>query len=170
MIYSMTGFGRAVCSTPDSNVIVEIKSLNSKQLDLAIRLPQSLRKMEVMLRPDVASKLLRGKVEVSVTVESISEDTPSKINISVLKGYKAQVEKLGEELSLPTPADWYSVLLRMPDAFKTNSNQENDAEEEALRNALNEAMQRLMSFRSVEGEKIGEVFQGEDCKYILLVK
>lgn len=159
MIYSMTGFGRAVCSTPDSNVIVEIKSLNSKQLDLAIRLPQSLRKMEVMLRPDVASKLLRGKVEVSVTVESISEDTPSKINISVLKGYKAQVEKLGEELSLPTPADWYSVLLRMPDAFKTNSNQENDAEEEALRNALNEAIQRLMTFRAVEGEKLEKFFR-----------
>lgn len=159
MIYSMTGFGRAVCSTHDSNIIVEIKSLNSKQLDLAMRLPQSLKKMEVMLRPDVAKNLIRGKVEVSVTVENISEDTPSKINIPALKGYKAQVEKLGEELSLQAPQDWYSVLLRMPDAFKTTLAQENESEEAGLRQALDEAMQRLTAFRAVEGEKLERFFR-----------
>ncbi len=118
MILSMTGFGKAVVDTEQRRVSVEIKSLNSKQLDLAVRVPQYFRELEPELRNKVAASLLRGKVELNINCENISEIGSSSINLPILKTYKAQIEQMSSELGIPQPTDWYATLLRLPEALK----------------------------------------------------
>ena len=121
MILSMTGFGRGVSASPAKNITIELKSLNSKQLDLSMRVPQYFREKEVEMRNKIAEVLLRGKVELSVLIENITAETNASINLSVLKNYKEQIIKMADELQIDCPADWYATLLRLPDALKTES-------------------------------------------------
>ena len=136
MILSMTGFGRGVSASPAKNITIELKSLNSKQLDLSMRVPQYFREKEVEMRNKIAEVLLRGKVELSVLIENITAETNASINLSVLKNYKEQIIKMAEELQIDCPADWYATLLRLPDALKTESVQVGEEELQALWDAL----------------------------------
>lgn len=154
----MTGFGRGMAQTSSRRIKVEIKSLNSKQLDLSLRVPSSFREMEVALRAPVAAALERGKIEVTVNVENVAEEAPSTVNIGVLSVYKKQIEELGRTLGLPAPADWYSLLLRMPEAMKSECSTACDDEERALRDALDEALGALVDFRRREGRKLYSFF------------
>ena len=157
MILSMTGFGRGVSASPAKNITIELKSLNSKQLDLSMRVPQYFREKEVEMRNKIAEVLLRGKVELSVLIENITAETNASINLSVLKNYKEQIIKMAEELQIDCPADWYATLLRLPDALKTESVQVGEEELQALWDALQEALKNMVEFRTHEGEKL-EVF------------
>ncbi len=157
MILSMTGFGRGVSASPAKNITIELKSLNSKQLDLSMRVPQYFREKEVEMRNKIAEVLLRGKVELSVLIENITAETNASINISVLKNYKEQIIKMAEELQIDCPVDWYATLLRLPDALKTESVQVGEEELQALWDALQEALKNMVEFRTHEGEKL-EVF------------
>lgn len=158
MIYSMTGFGKGTASSETRRITAEIKSLNSKQLDLMMRVPPVLREMEVEVRNLIASRLERGKVELGISIEMTVPEAPAKINTDVLADYKRQVEKLSESLSLPEPADWYTVLLRLPDALKTESIQIEDSDREAFREAVRIAADALMDFRKTEGAKLYRFF------------
>ena len=115
---SMTGFGRGTVSSPARAVTVELKSLNSKQLDLQARMPQVMREMELDMRNRIAARLERGKVELSVTEEMIGTEAPARLDPTVISEYKSQIEAIARQCGLPEPADWYSVLLRMPDAIR----------------------------------------------------
>lgn len=157
MILSMTGFGRGVSASPAKNITIELKSLNSKQLDLSMRVPQYFREKEVEMRNKIAEVLLRGKVELSVLIENITAETNASINLSVLKIYKEQIIKMADELQIDCPADWYATLLRLPDALKTESVQVGEEELQALWDALQEALKNMVEFRTHEGEKL-EVF------------
>lgn len=157
MILSMTGFGRGVSASPAKNITIELKSLNSKQLDLSMRVPQYFREKEVEMRNKIAEVLLRGKVELSVLIENITAETNASINLSVLKNYKEQIIKMADELQIDCPADWYATLLRLPDALKTESVQVGEEELQALWDALQEALKNMVEFRTHEGEKL-EVF------------
>ena len=157
MILSMTGFGRGVSASPAKNITIELKSLNSKQLDLSMRVPQYFREKEVEMRNKIAEGLLRGKVELSVLIENITAETNASINLSVLKNYKEQIIKMADELQIDCPADWYATLLRLPDALKTESVQVGEEELQALWDALQEALKNMVEFRTHEGEKL-EVF------------
>ena len=157
MILSMTGFGRGVSASPAKNITIELKSLNSKQLDLSMRVPQYFREKEVEMRNKIAEVLLRGKVELSVLIENITAETNASINLSVLKNYKEQIIKMADELQIDCPADWYATLLRLPDALKTESVQVGEEELQALWDALQEALKNKVEFRTHEGEKL-EVF------------
>lgn len=157
MILSMTGFGRGVSASPAKNITIELKSLNSKQLDLSMRVPQYFREKEVEMRNKIAEVLLRGKVELSVLIENVTAETNASINLSVLKNYKEQIIKMAEELQIDCPADWYATLLRLPDALKTESVQVGEEELQALWDALQEALKNMVEFRTHEGEKL-EVF------------
>ena len=157
MILSMTGFGRGVSASPAKNITIELKSLNSKQLDLSMRVPQYFREKEVEMRNKIAEVLLRGKVELSVLIENITAETNASINLSVLKNYKEQIIKMAEELQIDCPADWYATLLRLPDALKTESVQVGEEELQAFWDALQEALKNMVEFRTHEGEKL-EVF------------
>lgn len=157
MILSMTGFGRGVSASPAKNITIELKSLNSKQLDLSMRVSQYFREKEVEMRNKIAEVLLRGKVELSVLIENITAETNASINISVLKNYKEQIIKMADELQIDCPVDWYATLLRLPDALKTESVQVGEEELQALWDALQEALKNMVEFRTHEGEKL-EVF------------
>lgn len=159
MILSMTGFGRGVSASPAKNITIELKSLNSKQLDLSMRVPQYFREKEVEMRNKIAEVLLRGKVELSVLIENITAETNASINISVLKNYKEQIIKMAEELQIDCPVDWYATLLRLPDALKTESVQVGEEELHALWDALQEALKNIVEFRTHEGEKLEAFFR-----------
>lgn len=158
MLYSMTGYGRATAETSDKKITVEIKSLNSKQLDLAVRLPHHFRDAENDIRGLISHALQRGKVELCVTVESIADSTSIDFNLPVLKAYKEQITNISETLDIPLPADWYAVLLRFPDTMRADSTKTADDDEiKALLDATIKAIEALMSHRKTEGEKL-EIF------------
>ena len=156
----MTGFGKATVQIPGKKIIVELKSLNSKQFDMQSRVPSAYRELELELRRRVASKLERGKVELMVASETIDQATaPAGIDINTAKAYKQQLETLQKELGLPEPNDWYATLLRMPEVVKTDTHTELSKEEvKAVTDAVDHAIEGLMSHRREEGKKLEEFF------------
>ncbi len=154
MISSMTGFGRGSAQTSAKRIKVEIKSLNSKQLDLSLRVPSAYRELEVALRTPIAEALERGKVEASVSVENIVAEATATVNFDLLGVYKAQIEELANRLQLPAPTDWYSVLMRMPEAMKTEATVVGEDDEKAFFEACGEALAALVEFRRQEGSKL----------------
>jgi uncharacterized protein (TIGR00255 family) len=160
MILSMTGFGKAVVTLPNKKITVEIKSLNSKQLDLAVRIPSIYREKELELRNLVSKRLERGKVDMNIFIENISCETPTSLNVPALAAYKEQILNACQELNIPQPADWYSILLRFPDTLHSEQPTEVDeSESQALEAAVNEAVEALMQYRGVEGAKLETFFK-----------
>ena len=160
MILSMTGFGKAVVIDNNRKITAEIKSLNSKQLDLAIRLPQAYREIELDLRNQDAHSLERGKVDLYIYTEAIDNASAVNLNLPLLKEYKAQIERMSEELNIPLPVDWYATLLRMPDAIKTdiNGTDVDESELKAVIEAVEKAMEALIEFRTQEGARLQAFF------------
>ena len=160
MILSMTGFGKAVKVINHKKITVEVKSLNSKQLDAAVRLPQPYRSLELDLRSHVAQRLLRGKVDIFVTSENVDGASTVNFNFDQLKCYKQQVERMASELSLPEPNDWYQTLLRLPDVFKTETNDDvADDELKAVVEVCDTALTALDEFRAQEGHRLEQFFE-----------
>ena len=159
MILSMTGFGKAVAEVNDKKITAEIKSLNSKQLDLAVRIPQQYRECELPLRSLIATELERGKVDLIITVESNAVLSQTVINKALAAEYKNQIESLSRETGIPEPEDWYSILLRMPDIMKTETPIIDEAEKGALTDAVNNAVKELMAFRTQEGNRLESFFK-----------
>ncbi len=158
MIQSMTGFGRGVASSETKKIIIELKSLNSKQLDLSMRVPSYFRELEVSMRTELARILKRGKIDVSVVVESLVPEASATINVEVVKKYKMQIEEMATQLGLPEPIDWYNTLLRLPDALRTELKMIDRTDEEAFRRACMEAAEALVNSRSAEGERLFDFF------------
>ncbi len=160
MLYSMTGFGKSVKEFPGKKITIEIKSLNSKQADIATRIPASLRQRELDMRNVIAEKLVRGKIDLSVSIESRSGDVSQRFNIPVMKAYKAQIQQAAAELGIPEPeSDWFSMLMRFPDVLHVESVADADESEvNATMEALKEAIEALCSYRRVEGEKLEAFF------------
>lgn len=157
----MTGFGKAIAELPNRKITIEIKSLNSKQLDLSLRVPAMLREKEMEMRNVIGRRVERGKVEANVYVESLGADNVAQFNLPLLKAYKTQVEKMAHELEIDVPADWYSVLFRFPDTMKSDAVPTAETTDyEALATVLDEALDQLMDYRRSEGEKLEEFFAG----------
>ena len=159
MLLSMTGFGKAVAETENKKITVEIKSLNSKQLDLNARIPSVYRDKELDLRNIVGRPLERGKIDMVVSVENHGTETAASINIAALEAYKSQIEEASSTLGIPLPDDWYGVLLRFPDTLRNDAPAEVDEKEiEALFSAASQAVSALMDYRRTEGLKLEEFF------------
>ncbi len=159
MLFSMTGFGRSITETSGRKITVEIKSLNSKQMDLTVRMPQQFRDKESELRSVVTHALQRGKVDLIVNVEPIGAGTGIEFNPSVMKSLKEQITLLSNELGIPEPADWYGTLMRFPDVLHSdNSTEANQDEIDALLSTTRSAVDRVMEHRRSEGEKLEEFF------------
>lgn len=155
----MTGFGKAIVELPTKKITVEIKSLNSKQLDLSLRVPPTLREHEMELRNIIARSLERGKVEASVYVENTVGDASVQFNIPLMKAYKAQYEEMAKELGIPEPQDWYSLIVRFPDVLKSDAPAETDSSTvQAATTAMQQAVDALMDYRRSEGHKLDEFF------------
>lgn len=162
----MTGFGKAVTQTPEYKVTVEVKSLNSKQMDISTRVPSSCREMELAIHSSVAASVKRGKVDLTLKVERTTAEETMAVDIDAMRACKVQIENMRRELGLPEPTDWYTLLLRFPEA--TRNVIENDLDEDEQRNifkTLGEALDNLTAFRRREGEKL-EVFFAERIRRI----
>ena len=157
----MTGFGKAVVVFKDKKITAEIKSLNSKQLDLAIRLPQAYREIELELRNMVAKTLERGKADLYIYTEANESSTTATINIEAMAAYKRQLQQLSETLGIPEPQDWLATLLRMPDAIKSDagSGDVEEGEIEAIKQATTQAVDALIEFRTQEGRRLEQFFK-----------
>ncbi len=159
MLLSMTGFGKASAETKNKKITVEIKSLNSKQLDLNSRIPAIYRDKELELRNIVGRPLERGKVDMIVSVETLGCDTAASLNVEALAAYKRQIEDASAALGIPVPDDWYGILLRFPDTMRSDSQNEIDDEEtKALFTAAANAVSALMDYRRTEGLKLESFF------------
>ncbi len=169
MLMSMTGFGKGFAETSGKKIAVEIKSLNSKQLDLNVRLPFAFRELELDLRSTVGTVVERGKADVFVSVETApgaQQPLSASLNIDVLEAYKAQVTEASRRLGIAEPADWYSVLLRFPDTIHTDTAETaGEDEARALMEAARSAVDALMAHRRAEGEAL-ERFFGERIEAI----
>ena len=157
----MTGFGKAVAVFENKKITAEIKSLNSKQLDLAVRLPQTYRSSELDFRNEVAKTLERGKVDLLIYCEDIESANDHSINMPIVKKYKEQIEAMSKELNLPEPADWYATLLRLPDSIKNDNASADVSDEEiaTVSGVLANAIKALMEFRTQEGVRLEAFFR-----------
>lgn len=154
----MTGFGRGSASSASRKITIEIKSLNSKQLDLFMRVPASFRELEVEARSILAHDLERGKVEMNVAVENTVPTAAATINVPAIAAYRRQIEDMKQQLGLPEPADWYATLLRLPDTLQTKAEEIDPSDREAFMEAMKEASGALTAFRTAEGSRLYTFF------------
>lgn len=154
MIQSMTGFGKHVVQLPSKKITIELKSLNSKSLDINARIPQSYREKELELRKMIADALIRGKVDFGLYVEITGEETTAEVNQGVVKKYMEQLGKIakGDDIKL------LELALRMPDTLKTDKDDINEAEYEAIVKAMKEALSEIVNFRNEEGKVLEKDF------------
>ena len=157
----MTGFGKAVKVFNHKKITVEVKSLNSKQLDAIVKLPQPYRSVELDIRGRLTQQLQRGKVDVFITSENADGVTPMNINIEQLRLYKQQIEQMSCALDLPQPTDWYNTLLRLPDVWcnEQNGNEVDDDELAVVMQASDDALAQLLEFRTQEGRRLELFFE-----------
>lgn len=162
MLMSMTGFGKAVAESPTKKITVEIKSLNSKQLDLSVRIPAAFRERELEVRGEIGRVLERGKVDCVISSEALPGiETPlaTTLNVEALKAYKEQITAASKTLGIAEPTDWYSVLLRFPDSVHSVTPETaDDADASALMSAVSQAIAALMAHRRTEGEALERFF------------
>ena len=159
MIQSMTGYGKAVVAYKDKKIHVEVKSLNSKQLDLNTRIAPLYREKEMEMRQMVAEALIRGKADMSVWIEKDTVVDATPINAALVENYYRQIQDIAQKTDIPVPEDWFYTLLRMPDVLtKTDVEELEDAEWEAVKGAVQEALKNLVDFRIQEGAALQKKF------------
>ena len=159
MIQSMTGYGKSVATAKGKKIRVEIKSLNSKALDLSVRVAPAYREKEMEIRSMVSKALERGKVELNLTIEKDEAQAATPINGALMEGYYRQIKTISEERNIPMPADLFATLLRMPDVMSRTEAEELDEEEWAVaRKAVEEAIGQLVEFRMQEGAALQKKF------------
>ena len=154
----MTGFGKVTAELPSKKVTVEIKALNSKQLDLSTRIPSIYKEKEMQIRSLLLQSLERGKVEFNIFVEYIGKDTPTQINLAAVENYYNQIKDIADRLNIGLPADWFQTLLRMPDVIKTEAQEVNEEEWNVVEKAIKEAI-GLCDFRIQEGAMLQKLFE-----------
>lgn len=160
MVQSMTGYGKGSVTRDGLKAVVEIRTLNSKQLDISVRMPQSLRSLEIDIRKAVAEKALRGKVDVTISIEDQNNTNRAKLNRDVILEYWLEILDLCNNSSLPFPSDVTGTIFKLPESITVASlddEEEDDKFKEILFEALNEALQALHEFRKQEGEMLGKV-------------
>lgn len=159
MIQSMTGYGKAVVTFKEKKIHVEIKSLNSKSLDLSTRITPLYREKEMLIRQMVATALVRGKVDFSIWIEKEEAAEVAQINTALAENYYRQIQALSQQLGIDEPQDWYATLLRMPDITTKNEVEElTEKEWTAASEAITEALKEIVAFRNQEGQALQQKF------------
>jgi len=155
----MTGYGKAVVVYKEKKINVEVKSLNSKSLDLSARIAPLYREKEMEIRRLLAQKLERGKVDFSLWVEKESTVDATPINAALIENYYKQIKAISASTGIPEPEDWFTTLLRLPDVTaKTEVEVLDDEEWEVAQQAINEAIEKLTEFRKQEGAALQKKF------------
>ena len=161
MIQSMTGYGKATAELSDKKINVEIKSLNSKAMDLSTRIAPLYREKEIEIRNEIAKALERGKVDFSLWIDKKDAcELITPINQDVVVAYYERIRTISEATGIPVPEDWFSTLLRMPDVMTKNDIQELSEEEwKAVHATVLQAIQNLVEFRIQEGAALEKKFR-----------
>ncbi len=152
----MTGFGKATLQLETKKITVEVKSLNSKGLDLNTRLPSTYREMELGVRNEIASKLERGKIDFSIFIESTSEQTSTKVNVPIMKAYIAQLRDVYADAD---ETELMKMAVRMPDAMKIEREEINENDWLEIQKVMREALDNILNFRQAEGISLEKEFQ-----------
>ncbi|RAV27966.1 YicC/YloC family endoribonuclease [Sinomicrobium soli] len=165
MIKSMTGFGKSVIQLPAKKITIELKSLNSKSLDLNARIPSQYREKELQMRSTIAGALVRGKVDFGLYVEITGEETSSQVNEAVVREYIRQLRNITDAGDI----ELLKMAVRMPDALKTERADIDEKEFEAISRALDEAIAETDTFRREEGSALEKDFllRIENIKHLL---
>ncbi|NRB60712.1 MAG: YicC family protein [Winogradskyella sp.] len=154
MIQSMTGYGKTVLQLPTKKISIELKSLNSKNLDINARMPSMYRSKELDIRKGIAKHLVRGKVDFSLFVEITGEDTSSKINKTVVQEY---IKQLREVVDGDT-TELLKMAIRLPDAVATDRDEIDEEEWTIINNGINEALSKIVAYRKDEGAILKQDF------------
>lgn len=159
MLQSMTGYGKAQESFQNKNVIIEIKSLNSKQCDINIKLPYRFREKELELRKMIVNRLQRGKINCIVTYEITDEEKAAAINVPVVKSYIRQIKRFSEDMKIPFDSGLLSTAMTMPEAFEKEEDEFTQEEWQYIRKCMEEALDECIEFRKQEGAAIEKDFK-----------
>lgn len=155
----MTGYGKSVVTFNEKKIHVEIKSLNSKALDLSRRIAPLYREKEMEIRQTISQTLKRGKVDFSIWIEKDAAADATPINGALVDNYYRQIKAISENTGIPEPQDWFATLLRMPDVMtKTDVEELTDEEWNAVRNGIDTAVNALVAFRDQEGAALQKKF------------
>ena len=155
----MTGYGKAVVAYKDKKIHAEIKSLNSKQLDLQTRIAPLYREKEMEIRQLVSAALERGKADFSLWIEKETGVDATPLNVALMENYYRQLKDASARMGIPEPADWLTTLTRMPDVLtKTEQEELSDAEWTVVREAVQKAVDALVDFRRQEGAALEKKF------------
>jgi len=147
----MTGYGKAECELSQRKVTIEIKSLNSKQMDLNTRISLVFREKDLEIRRELSDKLVRGKVDFILYTESLGEDAATKINAGIVKSYYRQLEQLSADLNIPLKDNILQTILALPEVVKNEKEELNDQEWKTILCKIAEAIESLDGFRVQEG-------------------
>ena len=156
MIQSMTGFGKATVQLPTKKITVEAKSLNSKGLDLSVRMPSLYREMELGLRNEIALALERGKIDFSIFIERTAEQTSTKVNVPIVKAYIAQLQEVNADAD---ETELMKMAIRMPDALKVERDEIDENDWVQIQTVIKEALANILNFRQAEGLSLEKEFQ-----------
>ena len=160
MIQSMTGYGKAVATYREKKINVEIKSLNSKAVDLSTRIAPLYREKELEIRQTITNALTRGKIDVAIWIEKDSCTDATPINAGLVENYYHQIKAIADNTGIPEPQDWFYTLLRMPDVMQKTEVEILDEEEwAAVRNAVNAALGDIIAYRRQEGLALQHKFE-----------
>jgi uncharacterized protein (TIGR00255 family) len=156
----MTGYGKSILQLPNKKITIELKSLNSKNLDLNTRIPSKYREKEIQIRRQLARELVRGKVDISLFSETTAEELTTKINKDIVQQYLLQLKEISNE------SDLLSIAMRLPDVLKIEREELDEYEWKDIEIAIGEGLMQLKKFRSDEGEvlKADFIFRIETIK------
>ncbi len=166
----MTGFGKAICELPDKKISIEIKSLNSKQLDVNMRLPNLYRQKDLVLRNELSSQIGRGKVDVGFYIDFHGSEKNAIINAPVIENYYNQIKPISDKLGLSDNADILKTIMPLPDTVKIEQNELDEEEWKLIFTSFKEALSNINEFRAQEGEvlKIDIVERIENIRSLML--
>lgn len=170
MTKSMTGFGKAETETTAKRISVEIRALNSKQLDLSLKIPVAMRPIEYKLRQLLAAKIFRGKAEATISMEDLSHVGEQQIDLSMAAQYLDQLKTLSESLKLPLPDDVISIIMRMPEVTKSTENKLDEEMNQLIFETLNKAITAFDEYRKVEGEALQQDIKQRITLILSLIK
>ena len=160
MIKSMTGFGKAEFEVNNKKITIEIKSLNSKQIDINTRIPALYREKDITIRKTLSEKLIRGKVDFNIYVENLGDESNSKINEPILKAYYNHLADISNDLNLAVDQSTLQAVMRLPDVVKTEYETLDETEWETISKNILSAIDDINDFRIQEGKALEEDIVG----------
>jgi len=158
MILSMTGYGKADAEFQNKKITVEIKSLNSKQFDVNLRIPSIYKDKEFDIRNRLLQTIERGKIDFTILIDLYDKSLTGKINSNAVEGYYEEIKALAQHLKIDEPADWFSILLRLPDIVKTDVIELDEEEWKEVDRTIDKALSAFTQFRMQEGKMLEQVF------------